>query len=176
MPAARYVKLSEAEDAALLEVERNAGLSEKVRLRARVLRLSHYGVAVAKIAALVGRDDSTIQRWFDRWESQGMEGLADRYGPDFGRRSPLGEAEKAFLKEKLAEDRSWTATSLAEAVNERFGLKVNRESMRVCLLGMGYSWQRQRYVPVKTPCIEVLDKATKTLDELKKSQKRVKSP
>ena len=88
----------------------------------------------------------------------------------------MGEAEKAFLKEKLAEDRSWTATTLAEAVNERFGLKVNRESMRVCLLGMGYSWQHQGYVPVKTPYIEVLDKATKTLDELKKSQKLARSP
>lgn len=176
MPAARYVKLSEAEDTALWEVERNAGLSDKVRLRARVLRLSHHGVEVAKIAALVGRDDSTIQRCFDRWESRGMEGLADGYGEDFGRRSPLRETEKAFLKEKLAEDRSWTATTLAEVVNERFRLKVNRESMRVCLLEMGYTWQRQRYVPVKSPSAEVLEAASKTLKELKKSQKMVKSP
>ena len=66
------MKLSEAENAALWEVEANAGLSDRVRLRAGMLRLSHHGVEVAKIAALVGRDDSTIQRWFDRWESQGM--------------------------------------------------------------------------------------------------------
>jgi len=176
MPAARYVKLSEAEDAALWEVEGNAGLSDKVRLRARVLRLSHHGVEVAKIAALVGRDDSTIQRCFDRWESRGMEGLADGYGEDFGRRSPLGEAEKAFLKEKLVEDRSWTATTLAEVVNEKYGLKVNRESMRVCLLEMGYSWQRQRYVPVKTPSAEVLEEATKTLNGLKKRPMKARSP
>jgi len=168
--------LSEAEDAALWEVEGNAGLSDKVRLRARVLRLSHHGVEVAKIAALVGRDDSTIQRCFDRWESRGMEGLADGYGEDFGRRSPLGEAEKAFLKEKLVEDRSWTATTLAEVVNEKYGLKVNRESMRVCLLEMGYSWQRQRYVPVKTPSAEVLEEATKTLNGLKKRPMKARSP
>ena len=123
MPAARYIRLSEAEDKQLQEIENNKGLAEKVRLRAKIVRLSHRGMNVTEIAAYVGRDDSTILRDFDRWEGQGIAGLADGASP--GQRSPLGEIAKAFIKEKLAEDRAWTATTLAEAVNKKFKLTVN---------------------------------------------------
>lgn len=173
MPAARYIQLSEAEDKQLQAIENNQGLAEKVRLRAKVVRLSHRGMKVGEIAAYMGRDDGTILRDFDRWETQGIEGLADGASP--GQRSPLGETEKAFMREKLAEERAWTASTLAEAVNQKFKLSVNRESMRVCLVAMGYSWQRQRYVPVKTPKAELLQEAKATLDGFKKKQKQGKS-
>ncbi|MGL4608164.1 MAG: helix-turn-helix domain-containing protein, partial [Trueperaceae bacterium] len=161
MPAARYIQLSEAEDKQLQAIENNKGLAKKVRLRAKVVRLSHRGMKVTAIAAYVGRDDGSILRDFDRWESQGIAGLAD--GNIAGQRSPLGDKEKAFIREKLAEERAWTATTLAEAVNKKFKLKVNRESMRVCLLELGYTWQRQRYVPIKTPDAKRLSEAKHTL-------------
>ena len=101
-----------------------------------------------------------------------MEGLADGAIP--GQRSPLGETEKAYLREQLAEERAWTASTLAEAVNKKFKLTVNRESLRVCLLGMGYSWQRQRYVPIKPPDAKGLSEAKETLEGFKKKQKRGK--
>jgi hypothetical protein len=101
-----------------------------------------------------------------------MEGLADGAIP--GQRSPLGETEKAYLREQLAEERAWTAGTLAEAVNKKFKLSVNRESLRVCLLELGYTWQRQRYVPIKTPAATVLKEAKATLDSFKKKQKRGK--
>jgi transposase len=169
MPAARYVQLSEAEDKKLQGIENNKGLAEKVRLRAKVVRLSHRGMKVTAIAAYVGRDDGTILRDFDRWEARGMEGLADGDIP--GQRSPLGEAQKAYIREKLAEERAWTASTLAEEVNKKFKLSVNRESMRVCLLELGYTWQRQRYVPIKTPAAEVLSEAKTTLEGFKKKRK-----
>ena len=106
-------------------------------------------MSIPEIAAYTGRSESTLLRDFDRWESKKFEGLSD--GEIAGQRSPLGEAEKVFIRAKLAEDRAWTATTLAQAVNKKFKLNVNRESMRVCLHDMGYTWQRQRYVPVKTP-------------------------
>ena len=70
--------------------------------------------------------------------------------------------------EKLSEERSRTASQLAEAVNEKFKLKVNRETMRVCLHALGYSWQRHRYVPVKEPEAEVLAAKQAEFDGLKK--------
>jgi transposase len=172
MAAARYIQLSEADDKKLQGIENNQGLAEKVRLRAKIVRLSQRGMKVTAIAAYVGRDDGSILRDFDRWEARGIEGLAD--GKIAGQRSPLGEAQQAFLREKLAEERSWTASTLAEAVNKKFKLTVNRESLRVCLLGMGYSWQRQRYVPIKTPDAKVLSEAKETLEGFKKKQKRGK--
>ena len=173
MPASRYIKLSEVEDEKLKEIEENAGLGKKVRLRAKVLRLSHRGMKVPQIAAYVGRDDGSILRDFDRWEASKIDGLAD--GKATGQRSPLGEAERAYIREQLSEDRSWTASTLAEAVNKKFKLEVNRESMRVCLLEMGYTWQRQRYVPIKTPDAKRLSEAKEALEDFKKKRKLEKS-
>jgi transposase len=118
------------------------------------------------IAAYTGRHVSTVLRDFERWEALGLEGLQDGRAP--GRRSPLGEQEQSFLTDKLTEERSWTALQLAHAVHEKFELKVNRESMRVCLHSMGYSWQRHRYVPVKQPDAEVLAAKQAEFDSLKK--------
>lgn len=165
---ARQVKLSEAEDERLRKVEQQAGLREKVRLRAKVLRLSHRGMPAKEIAAYTGRHLSSVLRDFTRWEKQGLTGLADSVIP--GRRSPIGQEQRSFLLEQLREERSWTAGQLAEALAEKFGLKVNRESMRVCLHGLGYSWQRHRYVPVKQPEAELLARKQQELAEFKKSR------
>lgn len=173
MPAARYIKLSEIEDQKLKATEENELLHKKVRVRAKVLRLSERGMSIPEIAEYTGRSESTLLRDFDRWEEKKFEGLAD--GEIAGQRSPLGEAEKAYIREKLAEDRSWTATTLAEAVNKKCKLKVNRESMRVCLLDMGYTWQRQRYVPLKMPDAKVLEEAKDTLESYKKKLRQEKS-
>lgn len=164
---ARQVKLSEAEDVQLREVEQQPGLHEKVRLRAKVLRLSHRGMQAKEIAAYTGRHLSSVLRDYSRWEEKGLVGLADGAIP--GRRSPIGEKERKFLEEKLQEQRSWTAWQLAEALEEKFQLKVNRESMRVCLHALGYSWQRHRYVPVKQPEAELLEQRQQELTEFKKS-------
>lgn len=163
---ARRVRLSEADDAALREVEQGAGWREKVRLRAKVVRLSHRGMSAREITAYTGRHLSSVLRDFSRWEQRGLAGLADGAIP--GRRSPIGEAARAFLTEKLSEERGWTAQQLAATLQERFGLSVNRESLRVCLRHMGYTWQRQRYVPVKQPDAELLATKRQELDELKK--------
>jgi len=166
MGAPRYIQLSEVEDKDLQNLENCKHINEKVRLRAKVLRLSHRGMSVEAIAAYTGRDATTVRRDFKRWESSKVAGLAD--GQSQGQRSPLGDKERSFLAQKLSEDRNWTASQLAEAVNETFKLKVNRETMRVCLHKMGYSWQRHRYVPVKQPDAEVLATKQTEFDALKK--------
>ncbi len=166
MPAAKSISLSEAEDKQLREIEQQQGLREKVRLRAKILRLSHRGMSVEEIASYTGRHSTTVLRDFERWETAGIAGLQDGRAP--GRRSPLGEKEHGFLLNKLTEERSWTASQLAEAVNKEFQLRVNRESMRVCLHSMGYSWQRHRYIPVKQPKAEVLAAKQAEFDSLKK--------
>ena len=77
MGAARTIKLSEAEDKQLGELEHQQGLGEKVRLRAKVLRLSHRCMSVEEIASYTGRHPTTVLRDFNRWEQSGVQGLAD---------------------------------------------------------------------------------------------------
>jgi transposase len=173
MPAARYITLSEGEERKLKALEENELLHKKVRLRAKVVRLSHRGMSVPEISTYTGRSESALLQDITRWERKKFEGLSDGEIP--GQRSPLGEKEKVFIREKLAEARAWTATTMAEEVNKKFKLSVNRESMRICLLELGYTWQRQRYVPVKTPDVQRLKEAQETLEGFKKNPKRGKS-
>ena len=91
MPAARSIGLSQEEDKQLREIEHQQGLREKVRLRAKVIHLSHSGMKAEEVAAYTGRHVSTVLRDFERWEASGLEGLQDGRAP--GRRSPLGEQE-----------------------------------------------------------------------------------
>ena len=93
-------------------------------------------------AASIGRD-------LDRWEGHGLEGLADKTAP--GNPTRVTEEVKIFMEDKLAEQRTWNATQLAEAVEGRFGIGVGAETIRQHLVAMGYSWKRTRYVPSKPP-------------------------
>lgn len=137
MGAARYVRLTVKEDARLKEIEQSQVLRAKVRLRAQELRLSNQGWNVEAIARYTGRSRWSVLRDFDRWEGRGLEGLADGSAP--GHPSPISEVHRDFLRERLAEERSWTAGALAEELRAKFGLAANRESVRVCILDMGYS-------------------------------------
>lgn len=149
------------------------GLREKVRLRAKILRLSQRGMKAQAIAGYTGRHLSTVLRDYERWETLGIEGLQEGCAP--GRRSPLGEAQRDFLREKLSAARNWTAEQLADEVHKEFKLSVNRETMRVCLHELGYSWQRHRYVPVKAPDAEVLAAKREEFDSLKTAPFKVTS-
>lgn len=170
MPTSRFIHLKPEEDTRLRKVEQDPYLKPKVRLRAQVLRLSHRGSSVEQIAAYTGRSRTSIGRDFDRWEQQGLEGLADGSAP--GNPPRVTEEVKLFLKEKLSEERTYNASQLAEAVEGRFGVRVTPEAIRQHLLTMGYRWKRTRYVPSHPPDPQEEQKAKPELKRLKKGLSR----
>lgn len=102
---------------------------------------------MAAIAVYTGRRAASALRDLDPWEERGFEGLADGTAPG---NPPLVTGEvRAFVEGRLSEERTWNATQLAEAVDERFGVAVTPEAVRQHLASMGYSWKRTRYVPSK---------------------------
>lgn len=170
MPAARFVRLTAEEDNVLREVEQNPQLRAKVRQRAQVLRLSNQGWKVAKLAEYTGRSDTSIGRDFDRWERRGVAGLADSSAP--GNSAIIGEAARAFLRERLAEDRTWNAPQLADAVAEQLKVRVDPETIRRHLHEMNYSWKRTRYVPGHTPDPQAEHAARAALETLKRGHEQ----
>ena len=110
-----------------------------------VVRLSHRGQTIRQIAASTGRHPTSIGRDFDRWQEQGVAGLADGTAP--GHPSRVTAEVKTYLGERLGEDRTWTAGQLAAAVADRFGITVSAEAIRQHLHALGYAWKRTRYVP-----------------------------
>lgn len=161
MPRSRFIHLTDDDDIRLREIEQNAHLTPKVRVRAQVLRLSHRGQTIQQIAAYTGRHATSIGRDLDRWQGHGVAGLADGTAP--GQPSRITAEVKTFLHEQLGADRTWTAGQLAEAVADRFGITVTAETMRQHLLALGYHWKRTRYVPAKAPDPEEERAARETL-------------
>lgn len=125
---------------------------------------------MGSIAAYTGRSEASVLRDLDRWEERGFGGLADGTAPG---NPPLLTGEvRAFMQEKLREERTWNAAQLAEAAEECFGLVVSPETVRQHLLAMGYRWKRTRYVPSREPDPEEEREAREELAELKRGPKR----
>ncbi len=122
------------------------------------------------IASYTGRSPTSVARDLDRWERRGIKGLADGTAP--GNPPRITERMRAFMQEKLSEERTWNATQLAEALEEEFSLEVTPEAVRQHLLSMGYSWKRTRYAPAKEPDPEEEREAREELEELKRGPKR----
>jgi transposase len=170
MPSSRFVQLTEQEDIQLREIEQDPHLKPKVRLRAQVLRLSHRGHNMRSIASYTARSPQSIGRDLSRWEECGLSGLADGTAP--GNPPRVTEKMRTFMEGKLSEERTWNATQLAEALEQRFGIEVTPKAVRQHLRSMGYSWKRTRYVPNKPPNPEQEREAREELERLKKGRSR----
>ena len=121
---------------------------------------------MGSIAAYTGRSEASVLRDLDRWEERGFGGLSDGTAP--GNPPRITGEVRAFMKEKLSEERTWNASQLAEAVADRFGIRVGPEAIRQHLLAMGYRWKRTRYVPSRPPDPEEEREAASDLEELKR--------
>ena len=172
MPTPRYIRLEPEQDARLREVEQDPNLRSKVRLRAQVLRLSGRGESIKGISSYTGRSEASISRDLDRWEDRRFEGLADGSAP--GNPPRVTEEAKELLRERLSEERTWNAPQLAEALSERFGIRVSAEAIRQHLIAMGYSWKRTRYVPSKEPDPEREGEAREELASLKRGPSKAR--
>lgn len=160
----RFVRLTPQQDNELRDIEQNSLLHEKVRLRARIVRLSHTGFSLEQLAAHFQRSIEAISQDLDRFEQHGLQGLADGQAP--GKPAKITPEMVSFVHQKLAEQRVWNCDLLSEAIKQQFQVTVKREAIRVKLLELGYSWKRGRYSPTKTPdpgVVEAHDASIKTL-------------
>jgi transposase len=171
MGTARYVQLSEVEDAGLRELELSRGIHHKVRLRASILRLSNQRWTVTRLHSHFGRSIKAIHNDFDRWQERGVEGLADGAAP--GNPSKITAEMESYLAERLKEERGWDCSQLSEALWEKYRVEVKRETIRVKLIELGYSWQRSRYDSGKEPNAQEVQQAHDNIDTLKRGHWKI---
>lgn len=160
------MRLSEAEDTRLRELELSPAIHHKVRLRASILRLSSQGWTVTRLHRHYGRSVRAIHDDYDRWEAQGAEGLADGAAPRNS--SKISREMEGYLVERLREERGWDCSQLSEALLEKYGVEVKREAIRVRLIGLGYSWHRSRYESGKEPDAQEVQRADDAIETLKR--------
>ncbi|GGI66932.1 winged helix-turn-helix domain-containing protein [Deinococcus humi] len=145
---ARQIEISEAADQQLHALEFNVHVHPKVRFRATLLRLHRAGWTVAQLAQHFERNPQAVHNDLTRFEQHGVLGLADGQAP--GKPLLVTPQMEQFLREKLREDRFWTAALLCQAVAEQVHVRVSPRTMTQHLHRLGYTWKRARYSPAKT--------------------------
>jgi len=104
--------------------------------------LSLEGHSVTDIARITQQSDDTVRRWLQRFLEQGWRGLRESHHP--GRPADITPAIENFLLRCLKQSPrtfdvprpTWTAATLANAVEKRFGIQVSDECVRQHLQGL----------------------------------------
>ena len=162
------IQLTPEEDRLLLELSLNPHVHKKTRLWAMMVRLAGEGWAAPQIARHFHKDRTTVYHVLKRFLRFGPKGLVYRKPPGAPRKFTPEIA--AFVQERLAEDRVWTAPQLAQAIAERFGVYLAPKVISRHLRAMGYVWKRTRYVPVGKPSAEEVQAFAEEEEEAKRGR------
>ena len=124
-----------------IELEQTYKTSSTVPLvhRCHAVLLSAEGKPVPEIADLLRVDQSTIHRWLDRFEADGVAGLITHWSD--GRPVRWDEAYEVELVETMRHDPRWygleqsvwTCPLLAGYLAQRTGIQLSAERVRVLL-------------------------------------------
>jgi transposase len=71
----RYIKLK-TEDIELLELLVKTSINNTIRKRSQCLLLSHQKRTIKDLSMIFDAERKTIERWFDKWDSEGVNSLA----------------------------------------------------------------------------------------------------
>lgn len=166
----QHHNLSPTEDEQLRRIEQSPHIKPKIRLRAQIIRLNAASWSRHRIARHTSRSYASICQDLKRWHQRGVDGLAD--APATNQPEKITPEIRAFLTQKLQQERIWTSSQLIEQIEQHFGVKIGREAIRLRLLQLGYCWKRTRYVPCKEidPNLEHEHKAS--LETLKRGPLR----
>jgi putative transposase len=133
------LRLTTDERAAVQVLRRDPSLTPAERDRVEMVCLADLGWGAPAIAAHLGYNPVTVRRLLRRFPETGVAGLRRRApGPptDTARR----EQVEAALDTLLAQDRTWTAAQLAEALRAA-GIQLSTRQTRK-YLGRIAAWRR----------------------------------
>jgi transposase len=119
----RYIELDETARQELEKVYHTHAKSH-VRQRAQCLLLSDQGYSVPMLADIYSTRTHTVRAWFNRWESEGVQGLEIRPGRGL---KPVIDAGNASFVASIREEISLNPHSLREVVerlNARWGASL----------------------------------------------------
>ncbi|ABW32485.1 transposase, putative (plasmid) [Acaryochloris marina MBIC11017] len=86
MGAGLRTLLNSSEEQTLFELRTATTVPQRVKDRAAMIRLSHQGMYVEKIAALFQYNVRTVRQTLHRWQQKGLGGLWDAPHPGAQRR------------------------------------------------------------------------------------------
>lgn len=146
---AKPMELTPEQDAHLRALEHDPTLPQQTRTRAQIVRLAAQGIPRPQIAAYVRYHPKTTERTLRRFRQHGIGSLHERPRP--GRAPKWTPQATVLVHACLAQARTWTCAQLQCPLAQTLGLHLGRETIRLHLQQLGYSWQRTRYVPQRRP-------------------------
>jgi transposase len=136
MGARLRVFLSAEENRTLFELRRATTVPQRVKDRAEVIRLSHQGMYVEKIASLFGWNIRTVRETLHRWQQRGLGGLWDAPRPGPQKRWQPEDIE--YLESCLRqEQRTYNSQQLAEKLAHERQVNLSAEHLRRVLKKRG---------------------------------------
>ena len=151
-----------AEAAQIRKVAQSRHAPHDCRQRAQMIVLSWEGVRTGEIACHLRCHPQTVRERFERFKTEGIDGLTNR--PGAGRKARLSEQERSQLIALVAqtppgrsvrqadgqlaadhptEPTQWSLDALVRAAHEQ-GLTIQRSQVRRILLKEGVRWRQVR--------------------------------
>jgi transposase len=136
MGARLRVFLSAAEERTLFELRTATTVPQRVKDRAEVVRLSHQGMYIEKIAAFFKWNERTVRETLGRWQAKGLGGLWDAPRPGAQRRWQVEDMEhlEACLR---ADPHTYNSHQLAQKLETERNIKLSPDHLRQVLKKRG---------------------------------------
>ena len=126
----RYIQNLTAEEISLLNDGFKNGLTHHYRTRCQCILLSFEGNSVADLRQFYEVSQLTIYTWFNRWESQGIEGLQIR--PGRGRKRKLDFDNSDHVKEvkQSLKVENRNLNQLKNDLETKLSIEISKSSLR----------------------------------------------
>ena len=139
--AYRFIESLSEEQEQQLQLIRDTGKTKRIRHRAHAILLSHGGKQIREIAEIFQVDRNTVSAWLDRWDAQGIEGLADK--PHTGAPPRLDESEQKRALELLAESPQRLDLVLIQ-IQQQTGKTISASTLKRLARRSNLRWKRMR--------------------------------
>jgi transposase len=173
MPRARDYHLNEQQ---LAEVEKAIRQDKRpeVRQRCTVIRLLHLGYKPEQVATMQAISIPSVYGWFNRWQQDGIEGLANK--PKSGRPAKAGDGYSQALERLLERDPQelgydfaiWTVDRLRQHLKQETGIALSEARLRALMKRKGYRYRRPKHDLGHLQDKEAKAQASALLEALKK--------
>jgi transposase len=135
------VRLTDAQQEELRRRSRDPVVKPRTRDRREMVRLSHAGWSVPRIAQHLGVCEATVRSWIKLFLAEGFDALPDRPHP--GQSSSLTPAMEEALRQELRKDeRTWTTEQLADWIAQQFGVRLTPDHVGRRLKRARIRWKR----------------------------------
>jgi len=177
MPKKTDFRLSDekiAEIEAAIKTDKRA----EVRQRATAIRLLHLGHKAEEVALMLGVSKPSVYGWFNRWQADGIEGLANR--PKKPRKRKASEAYCQALEAALEQEPEafgylfsiWTTERLRDHLEVGTGIRLSVNWLNELIRQRGYVYRRPKHDLTNLQDLTAKQQAAELLDELKKGRSK----